>query len=130
MSDLTASLGTDEASAQRLANLYADPAAGSPPWDPATREYPRSAARALTRGVLARRRVEPPAAHEPPAIATPQPAAPADATPASVKAGAVLRVLRGEPLDAVARALDVAPATLATWRDAFLAGAVARLAGG
>jgi transposase-like protein len=35
---------------------------------------------------------------------------------------AVLRLLRGEALDAVSRELGVTAATLAGWRDAFLAG--------
>lgn len=38
------------------------------------------------------------------------------------KREAVLRVLRGETLDAVSRALGVTAGTLAGWRDQFLAG--------
>ena len=34
----------------------------------------------------------------------------------------VLRLLRGEPLDALSRELGVTAATLAHWRDQFLAG--------
>ncbi len=38
------------------------------------------------------------------------------------KREAVLRVLRGETLDAVSRSLGVTAGTLADWRDRFLAG--------
>ncbi len=38
------------------------------------------------------------------------------------KAGAVLRLLRGETLQAVARGLGVTVARLTEWRDAFVAG--------
>jgi len=38
------------------------------------------------------------------------------------KAAAVLRLLRGEDLEAVSRSLGVSAATLSAWRDAFLAG--------
>ena len=34
----------------------------------------------------------------------------------------ILRMLRGEPLDGLARELGVTAATLATWREQFLAG--------
>jgi len=37
------------------------------------------------------------------------------------KTDSVLRVLKGEPLDGVSRELGVTAATLATWRDAFVA---------
>jgi transposase-like protein len=37
-----------------------------------------------------------------------------------VKAEAVVRLLRGEDLDALSRELSVTAATLASWRDAFL----------
>jgi transposase len=39
------------------------------------------------------------------------------------KRDAVLRLLRGEDLELVSRALGVTAATLSGWRDAFLAGA-------
>jgi transposase len=38
------------------------------------------------------------------------------------KTDAVLRILRGEALDALSRELGVTAATLAQWRDQFLAG--------
>src|SRR6185437_8009252 len=38
------------------------------------------------------------------------------------KSAAVLRLLRGEDLDALSRALGVTAATLSTWRQAFLDG--------
>src|SRR5690349_2681173 len=41
---------------------------------------------------------------------------------------AVLRLLRGEDLETVSRSLGVTAATLAGWRDAFLAGGEAALA--
>src|SRR3954464_12562372 len=44
------------------------------------------------------------------------------------KREAVLRLLRGEDLETVSRALGVTAATLAGWRDAFLAGGEAALA--
>jgi hypothetical protein len=43
------------------------------------------------------------------------------------KREAVLRVLRGEPLELVARALAVTAADLSGWRDAFLEGGAASL---
>jgi transposase len=44
------------------------------------------------------------------------------------KRDAVLRLLRGEDLDTVSRALGVTAATLSGWRDAFLDGGEASLA--
>src|SRR5579863_7550960 len=44
------------------------------------------------------------------------------------KTAAVLRLLRGEDLEAVSRALGVTAATLTKWRDAFLAAGEAALA--
>ena len=44
------------------------------------------------------------------------------------KRDAVLRLLRGEDLDMVSRSLGVTAATLAAWRDAFLAAGEASLA--
>jgi transposase len=44
------------------------------------------------------------------------------------KAAAVLRLLRGEDLETVSRALGVTAATLTAWREAFLAGGEASLA--
>jgi transposase len=43
------------------------------------------------------------------------------------KTEAVLRLLRGEDLEAVSRALGVTAATLSGWRDAFLAAGEAAL---
>ena len=43
------------------------------------------------------------------------------------KTAAVLRLLRGEDLETVSRALGVTAATLTTWRDAFLAAGEAGL---
>jgi transposase-like protein len=43
------------------------------------------------------------------------------------KAGAVLRLLRGEDLETVSRSLGVTAATLSEWRDAFLAAGEAAL---
>lgn len=43
------------------------------------------------------------------------------------KTETILRILRGEPLDALARELGVTAATLATWREQFLAGGQAAL---
>ena len=43
------------------------------------------------------------------------------------KTEVVLRVLRGEDLDALSRELGVTAATIASWRDAFLAGGQAGL---
>ena len=43
-------------------------------------------------------------------------------------AAAVLRLLRGEDLETVSRALGVTAATLTAWREAFLAGGEASLA--
>lgn len=46
------------------------------------------------------------------------------------KRNAVLRILRSEPLETVARKLSVTAADLSAWRDAFLeAGAASRDAG-
>ncbi len=45
------------------------------------------------------------------------------------KRDAVLRLLRGEDLETVSRALGVTAATLSGWRDAFLAAGEASLAG-
>ena len=44
------------------------------------------------------------------------------------KRDVVLRLLRGEDLELVSRALGVTAATLSGWRDAFLAGGEASLA--
>ena len=44
------------------------------------------------------------------------------------KRDAVLRLLRGEDLETVSRALGVTAATLTTWRDSFLAAGEAALA--
>jgi transposase-like protein len=44
------------------------------------------------------------------------------------KRDAVLRLLRGEDLETVSRALGVTAATLSSWRDAFLAAGEASLA--
>ena len=44
------------------------------------------------------------------------------------KRDAVLRLLRGEDLETVSRALGVTAATLTSWRDAFLAAGEASLA--
>jgi transposase len=44
------------------------------------------------------------------------------------KLAAVLRLLRGEDLDRVSRALGVTAATLSGWREAFLSGGEAALA--
>ena len=44
------------------------------------------------------------------------------------KRDAVLRLLRGEDLEMVSRALGVTAATLSAWRDAFLAAGEASLA--
>ncbi len=44
------------------------------------------------------------------------------------KTAAVLRLLRGEDLETVSRALGVTAATLTTWRDAFLCAGEAALA--
>jgi len=46
---------------------------------------------------------------------------------AKAKREAVLRLLRGESLDAVSRELKVTAARLSEWRDAFLAGGEANL---
>ena len=43
------------------------------------------------------------------------------------KQGAVLRLLRGEALELVSRALGVTAAELSAWREAFLAGGAASL---
>lgn len=43
------------------------------------------------------------------------------------KTDALLRLLRGEPLDSLARELGVTAATLAHWREHFLAGGQAAL---
>ena len=43
------------------------------------------------------------------------------------KSEAVVRLLRGEDLDALSRELGVTPATLSFWREAFLAGGEAQL---
>jgi transposase len=43
------------------------------------------------------------------------------------KTAAVLRLLHGEDLESVSRSLGVTAATLATWREAFLAGGEAAL---
>jgi hypothetical protein len=71
---------------------------------------------ATAASALARRRPAPPSP-------TPEP-------PASAKSALVLRLLRGEPLDAVAADAGVPAARLDAWRAEFLAGAEARLAGG
>ena len=46
------------------------------------------------------------------------------------KTAAVIRLLRGEDLDTVSRALGVTGATLTAWREAFLAAGEAALATG
>jgi transposase-like protein len=43
------------------------------------------------------------------------------------KVEAVMRLLKGDDLDAVSRELGVTAATLSAWREAFLAGAEANL---
>ncbi len=43
------------------------------------------------------------------------------------KAEAVLRLLRGEDLDALSRELGVTAATLSSWRDSFLDGGTAAM---
>jgi hypothetical protein len=43
------------------------------------------------------------------------------------KQGAVLRLLKGEPIELVSRDLSVTAAELSTWRDAFLAAGEASL---
>ncbi len=43
------------------------------------------------------------------------------------KTEAVLRLLRGEDLDALSRELGVVAATLSTWRDSFLDGGTAAM---
>ena len=43
------------------------------------------------------------------------------------KTETILRMLRGEPLDTLAREVGVTAATLATWREQFLAGGQAAL---
>ena len=43
------------------------------------------------------------------------------------KTETILRMLRGEPLDSLARELGVTAATLAAWREQFLAGGQAAL---
>jgi len=43
------------------------------------------------------------------------------------KTDTILRMLRGEPLDGLARELGVTAATLASWREQFLAGGQAAL---
>ena len=43
------------------------------------------------------------------------------------KQGAVLRLLKGEPIELVSRDLSVTAAALSTWRDAFLAAGEASL---
>lgn len=43
------------------------------------------------------------------------------------KAEAVLRLLKGEDLDAISRELGVTAATLSSWRESFLSGAEAGL---
>ena len=43
------------------------------------------------------------------------------------KQGAVLRLLKGEPIELVSRELSVTAAELSAWRDAFLAGGEASL---
>src|SRR5437867_12507480 len=45
------------------------------------------------------------------------------------KTEVILRVLRGEPLDTLARELGVTAATLAQWREQFLGGGQAALEG-
>ena len=46
---------------------------------------------------------------------------------ANRKTDAILRLLRGEDLEALSRELGVTAATLSTWRDAFLDGGKASL---
>jgi len=43
------------------------------------------------------------------------------------KQGAVLRLLKGEPVELLSRELSVTAAELSAWRDAFLAGGEASL---
>ena len=91
----------------------------------ATTRYVREVVATLERALESRRGAAIPAAPPPP---RPVPGD-AEAATMSVKVDAVLRVLRGEPLEVVAAAVGAPAATVATWRAEFLAGAAARLAG-
>jgi transposase-like protein len=68
-----------------------------------------------------------------PSIGGAEPSAPADGSreagrfSARRKTEAILRLLRGESLDSLAREFGVTAATLAQWREAFLTGGQAAL---
>ena len=102
--------------------LYVDRGAQSSGFDAATLAYLRRIAASASHALALRR-----GARAAATSTTPAPAAPPLA--ASDKVELVLRVLRGESMESVIEGRAVTVAELTRWRDEFLAGAMARLAG-
>ena len=116
--------------------LYCDRLTREPATDRVAVEYVKSLTAVVVRAIEARRRAAnarpvdvvsvTPAAPE-----LPQPVAKASVVATSLsaeqKGELVMRALRGESTESVAESAGVSVAQLNSWRDAFLAGAMARL---
>ncbi len=116
--------------------LYCDRLTRDPATDRVAVEYVKSLTAAVVKAIEARRRAASarqteavdiaPAATDAPNLPPAIPDAPRLLS-AEQKGELVMRALRGESLESVAASAGVSAATLSTWRDAFLAGAMARL---
>lgn len=121
--------------------LYCDRVAREPMPDRVALEYMKSLCAVVVKAIEARRRaaaVAPPVAPAPAlTVAATQPTTPqptrtlmTSAPSAEEKSALVLRVLRGESVQAVAESAGVAAAQVEAWREAFLEGAMRRLSDG
>jgi len=121
--------------------LYCDRVAREPMPDRVALEYMKSLCAVVVKAIEARRRaaaVAPPVAPAPAlTVVTTQPTTPqptrtlmTSAPSAEEKSALVLRVLRGESVQAVAESAGVAAAQVEAWREAFLEGAMRRLSDG
>ena len=121
--------------------IYVDRVQKEPVPDRVALEYARSISLVVVRAIEARRRASH-VQHDDHAIDAPEavhtvaestvgqaPETAASTLSAADKSALVLRVLRGESIDAVAAACGVSETQLASWREAFLAGALAGLGG-
>lgn len=122
--------------------LYCDRQSRIPVTDRVAVEYVKSLTAVVVRAIEARRRAaaarqaevataaaDTPATVIANAASTPgaQPTISATTMSAQQKGDLVMRALRGESLESVAASAGVSAAQLGAWRDAFLAGAMARL---
>ena len=105
--------------------VHADRHTAFAPPEASTTRYVRDVIRTLEQALEVRRSPSLPAGTVPP----PTPPSAASPMAMSVKMDAVLRLLRGEPIEVVAAAVGASADAVATWRAEFLAGAAARLAG-